>query len=234
MLAAAPVASFTGFGPDLLEFLADLRDNNSREWFSAHRAQYARALLEPARGFVLAMRELLPRLGEDLHAEPKIHGSILAINRDTRFSADKRPYKSHLDLWFWQGEGPNRERPGYFCRIEPDGFMLGAGMHAFAADGVLERFRQAVLDPVRGDQLVAAADAVGLERVHGRTYARPPRGLPADHPRADWLRHSGLYAERTIQPPPSELFMAACPSFCLDQFERFRPLQQWLVDLLAT
>src|ERR1041384_2731155 len=140
MLATAPVAGFVGFSADTLDFLATLRANNSREWFSAHRDQYERVLLEPARAFVLAMAELLPRLGDDLHAEPKIHGSILAINRDTRFSADKRPYKSHLDLWFWQGEGANRERPGYFCRIEPEGLMLGAGMHAFAIEGLLERY----------------------------------------------------------------------------------------------
>jgi uncharacterized protein (TIGR02453 family) len=231
---ALDVASFVGFEPHLLDFLADLRSNNSREWFSAHRDLYERVLLDPARAFVLAMAELLPRLGEGIHAEPKVHASILAINRDTRFSADKRPYKSHLDLWFWQGDGSNRERPGYFCRIEPEGLMLGAGMHAFSADGVLERYRQAVLDPVRGDQLVAAAEAVGLEHIGGRTYSRTPRGLPADHPRADWLRHSGLYVEATFQPVPPEVFTAAFPTFCRDQFQRYRPLQQWLVDLLAS
>src|ERR1700681_2431213 len=125
--------TFDGFRLELLEFLRNLGDNNNREWFLAHRQDYAQYLLEPAREFVLAMGECLPRLGEDIHAEPKVRGSIFAINRDIRFSNDKRPYKTYLDLWFWQGDGPSRERPGYFFRLMPESLVLGAGMHAFSA-----------------------------------------------------------------------------------------------------
>lgn len=226
--------TFAGFRPDLLDFLSVLARNNSREWFGAHRDQYERVLLERARAFVLAMAEQLPRLGPDIHAEPKVHGSILAINRDTRFSPDKTPYKTHLDLWFWQGSGPSRERPGYFCRLQEQSLILGAGMHAFSAEGVLERYREAVLDPERGGQLEQAAEAVGKELIGGRTYSRVPRGLPDDHPRADWLRHSALYAEVQVEPPPRELFGPQFPEFCMAHYERLAPLQQWLVDLLPT
>jgi uncharacterized protein (TIGR02453 family) len=235
-MLALSVDTFPGFSPDLVDFLSLLRGNNSREWFNqgAHREQYQRVLLEPARSFVMSMADLLPRLGTGLHAEPRVHGSILAINRDTRFSPDKTPYKTHLDLWFWQGDGPSRERPGYFVRLEVERLILGAGMHAFTADGALDRYREAVLDPTTGEQLVAAVNAVGPDLVKGRTYSRVPRGLPADHPRADWLRHSGLFAEVTIQPLPRELFTPAFPDYCLEQFERFRLVLQWLVDLLPT
>ena len=64
--------------------------------------------MQPARELVLGIGERLRELGDDLHAEPRVHGSILAINRDTRFSKDKAPYKTHLDLWFWHGDGPSR------------------------------------------------------------------------------------------------------------------------------
>ncbi|MBV9580292.1 MAG: DUF2461 domain-containing protein [Chloroflexi bacterium] len=232
MLLDTPVA-FRGFQPELLTFFDRLAVDNRREWFHAHRNDYAAYFLEPARQFVLAMGELLPRLGVDIHAEPKVHGSILAITRDTRFSSDKTPYKTHLDLWFWQGDAPgsNRERPGYFLRLSAGSLILGAGMHAFSADGVLERYRQAVLDADRGPQLKVAAQSVGMDRVRGRTYKRVPHGLPADHPRADWLRHSGLYAE-IDQPLPPELYTPALPELCCEQFARLAPLQQWLVDLL--
>jgi uncharacterized protein (TIGR02453 family) len=146
--------TFTGFPPELLVFLSDLRANNSREWFQAHRLLYERLLMEPSREFVRAMGAHLKQLGEDIHADPKVHGSIFAINRDTRFSADKTPYKTHLDLWFWQGPGPSRERPGYFFRLTPERLILGAGMHAFS-DGALERYRRAVLDDELGQQRVA-------------------------------------------------------------------------------
>jgi uncharacterized protein (TIGR02453 family) len=227
----ASVATFSGFHPDLLTFFAELQAHNSREWFADHREQYERLLLEPARAFVLAIGELLPHLGSGFHAEPRVHGSIFAINRDTRFSQDKTPYKTYLDLWFWHGDGPSRERPGYFFRLGAESLMLGAGMHAFSAEGVLDRYRQAVLDSERGERLEHAAAACGLVQMGGRTYARVPRGFPADHPRADWLRHSGLFAENT-QPVPPETFTSILPELCLAEFQRFRPILEWLVELL--
>jgi uncharacterized protein (TIGR02453 family) len=224
---------FSGFQPELLDFFDRLAEQNERAWFQAHRADYEEYFLEPARLLVVALGQLLPRLGPDIHAEPRVHGSILAITRDTRFSVDKTPYKTYLDLWFWQGEaaGLNRERPGYFFRLSAQSLMLGAGMHAFSAEGVLQRYRHAVLDDQRGQQLKRAAERVGMDRVRGRTYKRVPHGLPADHPRADWLRHSGLYAE-IVQPLPPELYTPALPELCLEQFAHLASLQQWLVDLL--
>jgi uncharacterized protein (TIGR02453 family) len=230
VLLDTPVA-FRGFPPELLHFFDRLASDNRREWFQAHRSEYEAYFLEPARQLVIALGELLPRLGPDIHAEPKVHGSILAITRDTRFSTNKTPYKTHLDLWFWQGDGPSRERPGYFFRLSAQSLILGAGMHAFSAEGALERYRQAVLDADRGQQLKVAAQVVGLDRIRGRTYKRVPHGLPAGHPRADWLRHSGLYAELD-QPLPSELYTPALPELCFEQFARLAPLQLWLVDLL--
>jgi uncharacterized protein (TIGR02453 family) len=225
--------TFRGFAPELLTFFDGLAANNRRDWFQAHRDAYAAYFLEPARQLVMALGELLPRLGADILAEPKVHGSILAITRDTRFSADKTPYKTHLDLWFPHGDGSGlqRERPGYFFRLTRQSLILGAGMHAFSAEGALDRYRQAVVDPDRGQQLKAAAHAVGMDRIRGRTYKRVPHGLPADHARADWLRHSGLFAE-IDQPLPPELYTPALPELCFEQFARLAPLEQWLVDLL--
>ena len=71
--------AFQGFRPELIAFLQDLAANNNREWFLAHRQAYEECLLEPAREFVMAMGHCLPKLGEHIHAEPKIRGSIFAI-----------------------------------------------------------------------------------------------------------------------------------------------------------
>src|SRR5262249_21133670 len=94
-------SAFTGFSPRIVDFLQGLADHNSREWFAAHRADYEATYLQAAREFVLAVGERSSELGAGLHAEPKVFGSILTINRDVRFSKDKSPYKTHLDLWFW-------------------------------------------------------------------------------------------------------------------------------------
>ena len=225
------VTAFQGFSPELPQFLADLRENNSREWFQAHRERYEAVLMQPARAFVMAMAEpLKARFGPDVHAEPKVHGSILAINRDTRFSPDKTPYKSHLDLWFWQGHGPglSRERPGYFFRLTPESLILGAGMHAFSAEAALAAYRRAVLDETLGPRLEHLAHYLDIR---GRTYKRVPAGLPADHPRASWLCHTGLFAQ-VEQPLLAALYTPRFPEFCLDTFSTMVPLQQWLIDAL--
>jgi uncharacterized protein (TIGR02453 family) len=91
------------FPADTIEFLADLRRHNNKGWFDAHRDRYEAAYVEPAKAFVEAAAPEMATIVPDISAEPRVLGSIFRINRDTRFSTDKRPYKDHLDFWFWQG-----------------------------------------------------------------------------------------------------------------------------------
>jgi uncharacterized protein (DUF2461 family) len=95
----ATVAAFRGFAPALIDFLNRLAAHNQRDWFEAHRADYQAVLLEPARQFVIAMGHELAQLGDDIHAEPRVRGSILPINRDTRFSTDQFRRLAPLQQW---------------------------------------------------------------------------------------------------------------------------------------
>src|SRR4051794_4151449 len=98
------MADFSGFSKDTLQFVAELRLNNEKAWFDENRPRYEAAWLEPAKRFVVALGERLKKkVSKTVQYEPKINGSIMRINRDTRFSKDKQPYKTHLDLWFWDG-----------------------------------------------------------------------------------------------------------------------------------
>jgi uncharacterized protein (TIGR02453 family) len=146
-----------GFPRAALRFLRELGENNNREWFHAHRDEYETLLLEPARDFVVETGEELRAIGADVHADPRVNGSIFRINRDTRFSKDKRPYKDHLDLWFWEGEGPSRQCPGYWFRLAPDQLILGAGKHQLED---LPAYREAVADDDRGEALRRAVEQV--------------------------------------------------------------------------
>src|SRR5438105_4280903 len=143
-LLEAPTSTFAGFPPQTIHFLDELSHHNTREWFQEHRADYEAVYLQPARELVLSIGERLDELGDGLHAEPKVHGSIFTVNRDVRFSKDKSPFKTHLDLWFWHGDGPSRDRPGYFLRLTAEALTLGAGMHAFA-DRALHTYRETIL-----------------------------------------------------------------------------------------
>jgi uncharacterized protein (TIGR02453 family) len=201
---------------ETLAFLADLRENNEKAWFDAHRREYEEHVLEPARDLVEAMGV---ELGPTVHADPRVNGSIFRINRDTRFSRDKRPYKDHLDLWFWQGEGPSRSRPGYWFRLTPEKLMLGAGMHGFEGE-TLARYRDAV-----GPELRGIVESLPPNfQLGGRTYKRPPPGYATDEP---LLLHSGLYAGVEM-PVPSETYTPRFAAFCAKRYRPLAPLVDWL------
>ena len=222
------------FRPEALDFLRGLEANNEREWFHAHRDEYETLLLEPARDFVEAFGALSERLGEGVDADPRVGRSIMRINRDTRFARDKRPYKTHLDLWFPQGPGPSRERPGFWFRLTPERLILGAGMHHFERP-VLERFREAVADPKRGAELVGAVDEVRADggEVGGQTYKRVPAGYDVDERRGELLRHSGLFAWVEHAPPPPETHTPGFPAFCVERYATLVPVQRWLLAFVA-
>ena len=65
--------TFAGFSPTGLAFLANLAQNNNRDWFQAHRDVHQTALLEPALAFVVTLgerlREIAPHFQFDTHAK---------------------------------------------------------------------------------------------------------------------------------------------------------------------
>ena len=224
---------FAGFPRAALAFLADLAENNDKAWFEANRADYEEHLMAPARACVQALGPRLQAMVPNIHAEPKVNGSIMRINRDTRFSRDKSPYRPWLGLWFWQGEGRSRERPGFYFQLGAETLILGAGTHTMSPRQ-LERYRNAVVDAERGLALRAIVDRLTKNDTFdlgGRHYKRMPRGYDTDHPNADLLLHNGLYAGRTV-PVPAALHLPAAVDYCADVYENFAPLLSWLAPVI--
>ena len=221
-----------GFPPATLDFLAGLRAHNDREWFDAHRGDYERDVLAPAKEFVEAAAPRLEKLAPGIRAEPRVLGSIFRINRDTRFSADKRPYKDHLDFWFWHGDR-SAAVSGLMLRVSPDEAWVGAGAHGFEKE-TLARYRAAVCDPAAGRALAEigkALDAAGIG-VAPPSLRRPPAGFTAAPDAAPYLLHKALFSAVAV---PSSTVTA--PDF-LDLVEQrwaeLAPLHLWLVEHVQT
>jgi uncharacterized protein (TIGR02453 family) len=185
-VAAAPTP-FAGFGPDAFAWLAGLAEDNSKAYFAAHREVYDEAV----RGALEAMLE-------ELAAELGGSAKVFRQQRDTRFSADKSPYKTRT-------YGVLAERPGtsaaLYLEVAAEGLFAGTGYHGLAADQ-LTRFREAVADDATGRELeraIAVARAAGLE-VFGEALKTAPRGYPRDHPRVALLRHKMLVAGERLAP----------------------------------
>jgi uncharacterized protein (TIGR02453 family) len=225
---------FKGFPRECLEFYASLEENNNKTWFDAHRQEYERFVMEPARRFVAAMGERLKLLVPELHADPRTNRSIFRIYRDTRFSRDKTPYKRHLAVFFWEGDGPRMECSGFYFHFDTRLLILGVGLYRFPKETLTE-YRRSVLDEDLGERLalaLAEAQEAGEYSLGGRHYKRVPRGLPGNHPRADLLRHNGLHLGRT-EPLPDALFHGGLVEHCAVVFEDLLPVHRWLVDLVA-
>lgn len=226
------MSGFSGFPKQTLTFLRGVAKNNEKAWFDDHREDYERYWVEPAKGFVVAAGEALSKIAPGIRAEPKINGSIFRINRDVRFSADKRPYKDHLDFWFWEGERKHAVS-GFFMRITPKTLGIGVGAHGFDKDR-LASYRKAVVDPSAGPTLAKAV--ASMERkgyaVKGEHYKTLPRGFESDDAgQQRLLRYSALWIGED-QKPPKELHTPAIVKVVTGEWRRMAPLHRWLVDTL--
>jgi uncharacterized protein (DUF2461 family) len=133
---------------------------------------------------------------------------------------------------FWDGEDKKMSSAGFGFHMEPTGMGLMAGTFEFMPD-TLDAFRRALENPARADALQAAADAVRARegyQVAGQTLKRVPQSYPADHPRAEWLRYTGLHAFSPTL-PPEVITSPRVVDVVIGHFQHMLPIQQWLAGL---
>ena len=187
---------FPGFPAEAIQFLADLANNNNRDWFEAHKKDFKRVLMEPAQAFILALGQGLQAIAPNIQYDTRTNGSgtLMRIHRDTRFSQDKTPYKTNISGLLWQGTGKKTQCPAFGFQLQSSGMGLMAGMFGFDKD-LLERYRTAVNDPTLGPELSHIIHNLDEKyELVGQHYKRVPSGFDADHPRAELLKHNALYA----------------------------------------
>jgi uncharacterized protein (TIGR02453 family) len=215
-----------------LSFFRKLKRNNNKEWFDKHRGEYDRFVLEPAKAFVVSMGEKFHKERVDVHAEPKLNRAIFRIYRDTRFSPDKTPYKTHLALFFWEGKLPRMESPGFYFHVEPTKILFGLGIYGFSPKQ-LTVYRKAVVDPEWGKELASILAKISRRKdfkLGEKHYKRIPSGFDPDHPNAELLLYNGLHVweETSI---PEEFYSAKFVSYCWKKFKPLIPLHEWLFAL---
>lgn len=230
----APTNTFPGFPKKTMAFLRSLKANNNRDWFAAHRPEYEASVLAPAMVFVTVMGEKLRRLAPALRYEPRVNGSIFRLQRDTRFSPDKTPYKTNLGIYFWEGAVRRIDSSGFYFHVEPPLLILGGGMYVFSRP-FLALYRRAVVDPEYGPELAAIVNTITARpgfTLGGEQYKRLPPGCAAEPEAAFLLRHGGLYAGWE-GPVPAELHSPAIIEFCFEKFAFMAPLHRWLSRLAS-
>ena len=120
-------ASF--FRSELFVFLRQIKRNNNREWFARNKARYEAIVRDPALNFIASFAPHLHRINPNFVADPHpTCGSLFRIYRDTRFSADKKPYKTHVGIRFSHAGGKDIHAPVFYLHLEPEGCFVAAGV----------------------------------------------------------------------------------------------------------
>ena len=183
------------FPDETRAFLAGIAANNEKTWFDANRPLYDAGYVVAGRAFVSAIGPRLTEISPEVKFEPKINGSLSRINRDIRFSKDKRPYKTHLDAWFWHGEKRSWALPGFWFRLTATELMLGSGLYLAGSPRPRRWHLSRHGCPPRGSS--PPLPRVRRRSRRGRAAARPPRLARAYH------RARGGKTRRGARPPPA-------------------------------
>jgi uncharacterized protein (TIGR02453 family) len=199
MVQVSKPGTTRSFSPELFAFLRELRENNDRDWFKANKQRYEEAVQEPALEFVAEFAPLLESLSPHFVADPRpVGGSLFRIYRDTRFSKDKTPYKTHTGISFRHELAKNIHAPVFYLHLDPGHVFAGAGIwHPDTT--TLAQIRDAIVrDPERWQE-VAHDGAVGDGfRLGGDSLKKPPAGFDAGHPLIDDLKRKDYIASTSI------------------------------------
>jgi uncharacterized protein (TIGR02453 family) len=213
------------FPAETLRFLRALKRNNRREWFEAHRDDYESYVRQPMTAIVERLAVDLRAFAPELIASPKV--SMYRIYRDTRFSADKKPYKTHVAAVFPTRGLAKHEGAGTYFHVSPDEVWIGGGMY-MPQPPQLFAVREHIAGHVR--QLRAIVESPAFRKqvgaLSGDTLSRVPRGFARDHPAAEFLKYKHFIAGAEF--PPA---FATDPKFyktLLGVFRQLMPLARFL------
>jgi len=173
---------------NILQFLNELKINNNREWFAENKARYDKLKTD----FENLSKELIREISlfdeEIKHVEAK--DCVFRIYRDTRFSHDKTPYKTHFGVFIASAGGRKSQRGGYYLHLDPDGCFFGAGVWCPQPE-LLKALRQSVYDNI--DELNEIRKSPDFAQYFNDFFEEDklktvPRGFPKDFPDAELLK----------------------------------------------
>ena len=186
----------------ILAFLEQLSRNNNREWFNDNKTEFeeARDVFVEFLAYLIGQIELFDK--NIIGVDPK--KAMYRIYRDTRFSKDKTPYKTHFGGYICEG-GRTSGNPGYYVHIEPEGnSIIGGGLYHPMPD-VLAKVRQEI--DYNGDKLMKIMNKDSFKKrfdiYNEDKLVRPPKGYDETNPHIEWLKMKSFlvmesYADKVV------------------------------------
>ena len=232
------------FTPATFQFLRALAANNSKEWFAAHKADYDAQVKAPCLRFITDIAAPLADISPQMIASPKpVGGSLFRIYRDTRFSSDKTPYKTHAGLSFHhaatkavaRSAGGNAslgrlDAPVFYLHLQPEASFIGGGLWHPQPDTVKRVRHSLIANPASWKTATRSPQFTRHFALEGETLRRPPAGFDAQHELiADLMRKDFVFSA------PLTEAQVCDPDFlpaAVHRLQQAAPVMDWLCGAL--
>ena len=214
--------TFEGYTEDSRAFFMALRFNNNREFFQSNREWYLKSVREPSLALAEALSPAIEKIDPGIETRP--HRALARINRDTRFSHDKSPYRDHVWISFRRPEEERGHLPSFYVEVGVEGVYFGMGAYAPERARMNALRRHLRLAPEEPEALLT--ELGGRFTLYGETYKRlaVPEGLPEALVPL-YIRKS-YYWERSL--PFGRACSAALAVELAADFSRLKPLYDYM------
>ncbi len=222
------------FTPAFFRFLGALAKHNTREWFQDHKGEYERDVKGPFLAFLGDLRPWMAKVSPCIDVDPRpVGGSMQRLNRDTRFSKDKSPYRTSMGAMFMV-EGAGELMLGYHLSLAPGAVKAYVGLWEPDTATIRALRERIVSSPADWKKATPAAWRAS-HAFEGESLARPPKieghEITEEHPLLEDLKRKSFAASCTMSEK------AACsPDFLERYVETVRagvPLMSYLCRALG-
>jgi uncharacterized protein (TIGR02453 family) len=209
--------AFSGFTPDSFTFFRELTQNNVKAWFDANRSRYETHVQGVFRGLLVALEPALLRLNPDFETSGRTNGNFSRINRDTRFSKDKTPYKSNYYLYVFDRRRKRAADGRLYVGLSADCVTVGFSIYGTwgkGPKGALEAVFRPRFEKERAAFRNLVKRVVGSRR-YETYWHRQEKGEWTLHPGLprkdeDWLTLHAWIVRKAFEPGARDL---ATPAF---------------------
>jgi uncharacterized protein (TIGR02453 family) len=225
-----PTTAFAGFPHEMIRFFRGLKRNNRREWFQPRKHLFEQHVKAPMLELVAALNAELARFAPDYVTDPT--KSIFRIYRDTRFSADKTPYKTHIAAWFRRRGPKDLHLGGFYFSVSSDEIEVAGGLYHPPPETTLLVRTHISENYAELRRILANRTARRLMGdLQGDELTRAPKGFDPKHPAASLIKKKDWILDAKLDPG-----LATTPKLYREIADRLRvmaPLVEYLNRPLA-
>ncbi|MBX9599762.1 MAG: DUF2461 domain-containing protein [Bryobacteraceae bacterium] len=191
--------AFAGFPPAGMKFLRDLAKNNDRDWFQPRKEIYESSVRQPMLRLVEAINARLAKTAPEYISDPA--KAVFRVYRDTRFSVDKTPYKTHIAASFWRRGMEKNQSAGFYIHVQPKEVYVAGGVYFLMPEDLLTVRMHLAVNHAEFRKLASSKKLKSLlGDLEGDSLTRVPKGFDPEQPAADLIRRKQWYFSAKLDP----------------------------------